>query len=87
MGKAADDRPEKMLRKAVEQSGLIMERKAYPWTAETKKNVTEILRCPVADYYYESDDYAAEYVRGDIVFYKEVLYTGEVEEGKQAVML
>lgn len=86
--KAADDRPDEMLRKAVEQSGLVMERKAYSWTAETKKNVTEILRCPVADYYYESDDYAAEYVRGDIVFYKKVLYTsytGELEEGKQVI--
>lgn len=86
--KAADDKPDEMLRKAVEQSGLVMERKAYPWTVETKKNVTEILRCPVADYYYESDDYAAEYVRGDIVFYKKVLYTsytGEEEEGKRVI--
>ncbi|MDE7246298.1 MAG: hypothetical protein K2N43_00250, partial [Lachnospiraceae bacterium] len=86
--KAADDKPDELLRKAVEQSGLVMERKAYPWTAETKKNVTEILRCPVADYYYESDDYAAVYARGDIVFYKKVLYisyTGEEEEGKQVI--
>ena len=86
--KAADDKPDELLRKAVEQSGLVMERKAYPWTAETKKNVMEILRCPVADYYYESDDYAAVYARGDIVFYKKVFYTnytGELEEGKQVI--
>ena len=86
--KAADDHPDELLRKAVEQSGLIMERKAYPWTAETKKNVTEILRCPVADYYYESDDYAAVYARGDIVFYKKafyISYTGEEKEGKQVI--
>ncbi|MCM1153828.1 MAG: hypothetical protein NC392_00580 [Roseburia sp.] len=83
--KAADDRPDELLRKAVEQSGLIMEKKAYPWTAETKKNVTEILRCPAADYYYESDDYAAEYVRGDIVFYEKVFYAGAEQEEKRVI--
>ncbi|MCM1426931.1 MAG: hypothetical protein NC118_10025 [Eubacterium sp.] len=83
--KAADDRPDELLGKAVEQSGLIMEKKAYPWTAETKKNVMEILRCPVADYYYESNDYTAEYVRGDIVFYEKVFYAGAEKEGKRVI--
>lgn len=77
---AADDHPDELLAKAVEQSGLVMEKKAYPWTEETKKNVTDILRCPVADYYYESEDYAAEYVRGSILFYQKSLYEDVSEE-------
>ena len=71
---AANDRPNELLREAVEHSGLAMERKEYPWTEETKKNVTETMRCPVADYYYESEDYAAEYVRGNIIFYRKPLF-------------
>lgn len=66
--KAKDDDPDEMLREAVERSGYQMERVAYPWTKETKKNVTELLRCPVADYYYISDDHAAYYALGEIRF-------------------
>lgn len=66
--KAKDDDPDEMLREAVEKSGYQMERVAYPWTEETKKNVTELLRCPVADYYYISDDHAAYYALGEIRF-------------------
>lgn len=61
---AADDDPDEMLKEAVENSGYEMERVAYPWTAETKANVMKLLRCPVADYYYISEDYAAYYARG-----------------------
>ena len=78
---AADDHPNEMLQEAVEKSGLKLEKKAYPWTPETKKNVTDLLRCPVADYYYQSDYYAAVYMRGEICFYeKEVLPDGYGEE-------
>lgn len=78
---AANDHPNKMLQEAVEKSGLELERKAYPWTPETKKNVTNLLRCPVADYYYQSDYYAAAYMRGQIFFYeKEILPDGYGEE-------
>lgn len=66
--KAKDDVPDEMLREAVEKSGYQMERVAYPWTEETKKNVMELLRCPVADYYYISDDHAAYYALGEIRF-------------------
>lgn len=66
--KAKDDDPDEMLKEAVEKSGYQMERVAYPWTEETKKNVTELLRCPVADYYYISDDHAAYYALGEIRF-------------------
>ncbi|MCM1124907.1 MAG: hypothetical protein NC429_00400 [Lachnospiraceae bacterium] len=70
-----------MLQAAVEESGLKLEKKAYPWTPETKKNVTDLLRCPVADYYYLSDYYAAAYMRGKICFYeKEILPDGYGEE-------
>lgn len=78
---AADDHPDEMLQEAVEKSGLKLEKKAYPWTPETKKNVTDLLRCPVADYYYQSDYYAAAYIRGEICFYeKEILPDGYGEE-------
>lgn len=78
---AADDHPDEMLQEAVEKSGLKLEKKAYPWTPETKKNVTDLLRCPVADYYYQSDYYAAVYMRGQICFYeKEILPDGYEEE-------
>ncbi len=78
---AADDHPDEMLQEAVEKSGLKLEKKAYPWTPETKKNVTDLLRCPVADYYYQSDYYAAAYMRGEICFYeKEILPDGYGEE-------
>lgn len=66
--KAKDDDPDEMLKEAVERSGYQMDRVAYPWTKETKKNVTELLRCPVADYYYISDDHAAYYAIGEINF-------------------
>ena len=66
--KAKDDDPDEMLKEAVEKSGYQMDRVAYPWTKETKKNVTELLRCPVADYYYISDDHAAYYAIGEINF-------------------
>ncbi|MBD5552341.1 MAG: hypothetical protein HDQ96_14420 [Lachnospiraceae bacterium] len=65
---AKDDDPDEMLKEAVEQSGYQMTKVAYPWTKETKENVIEVLRCPVADYYYISDDYAAYYARGKIYF-------------------
>ena len=65
---AKNDDPDEMLREAVEQSGYQMTKVAYPWTEETKENVIEVLRCPVADYYYISDDYAAYYARGEIYF-------------------
>lgn len=78
---AADDHPDEMLQEAVEKSGLKLEKKAYPWTSETKKNVEDILRCPVADYYYRSDYYAAAYMRGEICFYeKRILPDGYGEE-------
>lgn len=78
---AANAHPDKMLREAVERSGLELERKAYPWTPETRKNVSSLLRCPVADYYYQSDYYAAAYIRGEIFFYeKEILPDGYGEE-------
>lgn len=70
---AADDHPDEMLQEAVEKSGLKLEKKAYPWTPETKKNVTDLLRCPVADYYYQSDYYTAVYKRGEIYFYEKVI--------------
>lgn len=66
--KAKDDDPDEMLKEAVEKSSYQMERVAYPWTEETKKNVMELLRCPVADYYYISDDHAAYYALGEIRF-------------------
>ncbi|MDE7340450.1 MAG: hypothetical protein K2N80_07790 [Lachnospiraceae bacterium] len=78
---AVDDHPDEMLQEAVENSGLKLEKKAYPWTPETKKNVMDLLRCPVADYYYQSDYYAAAYMRGEICFYeKEILPDGYGEE-------
>lgn len=78
---ATDDHPDEMLQKAVEESGLDLERKAYPWTQETKKNVTDLLRCPVADYYYQSDYYAAVYLHGEIHFFeKEISPDGYEEE-------
>lgn len=67
---AADDDPDQMLEEAVEKSGLLLEKKAYPWTAETKENVESILRCPVADYYYVSDHDAVMYACGEIRFLK-----------------
>lgn len=74
---AAGDNPDEMLQEAVEKSGLKLEKRAYPWTPETKKNVMALLRCPVADYYYRSDYYAAVYMRGEIGFYeKEILSDG-----------
>lgn len=78
---AVDDNPDEMLRKAVEKSGMNLEKRTYPWTPETKENVMELLRCPVADYYYQSDYYAAVYMRGEIGFYeKEILADGYWEE-------
>lgn len=78
---ATDDHPDEMLQDAVEKSDLELERKAYPWTSETKKNVTDLLRCPVADYYYQSDYYAAIYLRGEICFFeKEIAPDGYGEE-------
>ena len=79
---AADDDPNQMLKEAVEKSGLILEKKAYPWTAETKKNVESILRCPVADYYYISDYDAAVYACGEIRFFKKEIISedGYLEE-------
>lgn len=78
---AADDHPNEMLQDAVEKSGLKLERIAYPWTPETKKNVIDLLRCPVADYYYMSDYYAAAYAQGKIFFYeKEILPDGYGEK-------
>lgn len=65
---AKDDNPDEMLREAVEKSGYEMEKKAYPWTEETKENVIGLLRCPVADYYYISEDYVAYYALGKIYF-------------------
>lgn len=47
---ARNDEPDEMLKEAVEQSGYQMTKVAYPWTEETKENVMEVLRCPVADY-------------------------------------
>ena len=66
---AKDDNPNELLKNAVENSGLELERRAYPWTTETKKNVSNLLRCPVADYYYISDFYAAAYKQGEIYYY------------------
>lgn len=68
--KAANDNPDEMLKEAVEKSGYEMTKMAYPWTEETKQNVMELLRCPVADYYYISDEHIAFYARGEIYFYK-----------------
>ncbi len=65
---AEDDNPDEMLREAVEKSGNEMEKKAYPWTEETKENVIGLLRCPVADYYYISEDYVAYYALGKVHF-------------------
>lgn len=65
---ARNDEPDEMLKEAVEQSGYQMTKVAYPWTEETKENVMEVLRCPVADYYYVSDDYVAYYAIGKIYF-------------------
>lgn len=65
---AKDDNPDEMLREAVEKSGYEMEKKAYPWTDETKENVVGLLRCPVADHYYISEDYVAYYARGEVHF-------------------
>lgn len=65
---AEDDNPDEMLREAVEKSGNEMEKKAYPWTEETKENVIGLLRCPVADYYYISEDYVAYYALGKVYF-------------------
>ena len=45
-----------------------MEKKAYPWTEETKENVIGLLRCPVAYYYYISEDYVAYYALGKVHF-------------------
>lgn len=67
---AAGDKPDEMLAEAVAQSGLQLEKKAYPWTEETKANVMELLRCPVADYYYISEEYGAAYMRGEVCFYE-----------------
>lgn len=78
---AAYDHPDEMLQEAVDASGLPLEKKAYPWTPETKKNITDLLRCPVADYYYQSDYYAAAYMRGEIYFFeKEILSDGYQEK-------
>ena len=65
---AEDDKPDEMLREAVEKSGNEMEKKAYPWTEETKENVIGLLRCPVAYYYYISEDYVAYYALGKVHF-------------------
>ncbi len=65
---AEDDNPDEMLREAVEKSGNEMEKKAYPWTEETKENVIGLLRCPVAYYYYISEDYVAYYALGKVHF-------------------
>ena len=65
---AEDDNPDEMLREAVEKSGNDMEKKAYPWTEETKENVIGLLRCPVAYYYYISEDYVAYYALGKVHF-------------------
>lgn len=84
--KAKDDDPNEMLKSAVERSGLSLERHTYPWTAETKGNVTRLLRCPVADYYYASDFYGAAYRQGEVCFYKKNLTDngdGLEEEWKQ----
>ena len=68
IAEAEDDDPDEMLREAVEKSGYEMEKKAYPWTDETKENVVGLLRCPVADHYYISEDYVAYYARGEVHF-------------------
>ncbi|MDE6203655.1 MAG: hypothetical protein K2G19_09300, partial [Lachnospiraceae bacterium] len=84
--KAKDDNPNEVLKSAVEDSGLPLERCPYPWTAETKENVTSLLRCPVADYYYISEFYGAAYRQGEVCFYKKNLIDnkyGQEEEWKQ----
>ena len=84
--KAKDDNPDEVLENAVEDSGLALERHAYPWTAETKGNVIGLLRCPVADYYYSSDFYGAAYRQGEVCFYKKISDNsgyGQGEEWKQ----
>lgn len=70
ISEAADDNPDEILSQAVAASGLVMKKTPYPWTAETKANVTKLLRCPVAGYYYISDYYAAAYIRGEVIFYQ-----------------
>ncbi len=77
--RAKNDDPDEMLREAVEKSGYEMEKKAYPWTDETKENVIGLLRCPVADYYYISEDYVAYYTRGNIYF-DEIEVAGSFKE-------
>ncbi len=69
----ADENPNEILREAVEKSGYDMEKKAYPWTEESKRNTIELLRYPVADYYYIGDYYAAAYKRGSVYFYEKTL--------------
>lgn len=68
IAEAEDDDPDEMLREAVEKSGYKMEKKAYPWTDETKENVVGLLRCPVANHYYISEDHVAYYARGEVHF-------------------
>lgn len=63
------DSPNEILAEAVAQSGYEMERIPFPWTEETKRNTEKLLRCQVADYYYASEDYAALYIRGAVIFY------------------
>lgn len=74
------DNPDEMLKEAVAESGLELERKAYPWTRETKANVMELMRCPVADFYYISDYYSAAYIHGEICFYEKQLSADGYEE-------
>lgn len=63
------DSPNEILAEAVAQSDYEMERIPFPWTEETKRNTEKLLRCQVADYYYASEDYAALYIRGAVIFY------------------
>lgn len=63
------DSPNEILAEAVAQSGYEMERIPFPWTEETKRNTEKLLQCQVADYYYLSEDYAALYIRGAVLFY------------------
>lgn len=40
----------------------------------------ELMRCPVADFYYISDYYSAAYIHGEICFYEKQLSADGYEE-------
>lgn len=62
--------PEVLLDQAADHYGFSFEKIWLPWTKETKESMETLMRCPMPDYYYETDYDALFYAEGKVKRYR-----------------